>query len=175
MISKLKDTSEITERLDYEKESGYLYWKKGGKVSGWTDPHGYRLTRIAGRLLRNHHIVWFLETGEWPTSEIDHINNDPSDNKFSNLRLADRKQQGANQKLQVRRKGKFKGVHQSGSGNYYVKVKKNKKTLTGTGTFTCEKEAALKYNYLAEELFGEFAHFNQVFKDIPQDVLDKES
>jgi hypothetical protein len=159
--------------LDYDRETGKLYWKNGpmkGREAGWFDNYGYRLTRLDGPLVRNHHIVWFMETGEWPEFELDHINNEPSDNRFCNLRPATRKNQGENQKLQKRREGKWKGVHVSSSGKYYVKIKHNQKNVTGLpGNLTCAREAAMIYNIKAEELFGPFANFNQVFEDVEVD------
>lgn len=161
----------IKELLEYR--DGKLYWKvnKGstariGDESGWTDIHGYRLTRIDGELLRNHHIVWCIFNGHWPEQELDHIDNDPSNNRIDNLRVCGRLQQGANQRLQKRRGGSYKGVHVSSSGKYYVKLKFKGKTIPGLGSrFTCQKEAALAYNYKALELFGVFGNFNKVFED----------
>jgi len=40
--------------------------------------------------IKNHHLIWFLNTGEWPSNEIDHINRDKLDNRIENLRLANR-------------------------------------------------------------------------------------
>lgn len=152
-----------------EYKDGTIYWTKGpnkGKECGWVDQHGYRITRMGRSLVRNHHIVWYMFNNSWPESEVDHINNNPSDNRIENLRLSNRQGQGANQKLQKRREGKFKGVHQIPEGNYYVKIKKEGKTKTGLGMFTCPKEAAMVYNMWAERFFGEFANYNTVFTDV---------
>jgi len=157
-------------RLFYNEITGDLVWVDGpkkGKTSGWRDSNGYLLTRIEGQLLRNHHIIWYKITGEWPDKEIDHEDNNPSNNKWSNLREADRQQQGMNQKLQVKRRGKWKGVHKTTSGKYGVKIKHNGKSINGIGNkFTDPREAALMYNYYAERLFGPYANFNEVFIDI---------
>lgn len=157
MISK----DEVLNKLDYKPEDGCFFWKTTGKMSGWIDQYGYRLTRINGRLCRDHHLVWLVETGKWPESEIDHKNNDPGDNRFDNLRPANRHQQGANQTLQKRRKGKYKGVYQMKSGKYYVKIKHRGKQ-NYLGSYHTEEEAALVYNQKALELFGEFANLNEV-------------
>tara|TARA_R110002153_G_C13287797_1_gene494662 strand:+ start:1427 stop:1837 length:411 start_codon:yes stop_codon:yes gene_type:complete len=135
-------------------------------VSGWRDVNGYLLTRIEGQLLRNHHIAWFKMTGSWPDKELDHIDNNPSNNRWCNLRAVTREEQGMNQKLQTRREGKWKGVHMTSSGKYGVKIKKSGKTVNGIGNrFTDPREAALVYNYYAEKLFGPYANFNNVFVD----------
>ena len=44
-----------------------------------------------------YHVVWFLCTGEWPPTEIDHINRDSLDDRFENLRLAEHKENQRNQ------------------------------------------------------------------------------
>lgn len=144
----------------YETRSGKFY--RRGKEVGYSDCHGYRLIRIHQKhLVRVHHLVWLLHTGEWPTSEVDHINNDPSDNRFENLRLADRNGQGANQKLQERRKGNYKGVYPSDSGNFYAKIKvKGKQKYLGS--YSTPEEAALRYNEAAKLYFGEWANLNEV-------------
>ena len=170
---KCRQTGMIRSRLSYEENTGKLFWKDGpkkGREAGWVDAYGYRLTRLNKVLLRNHHIVWFFETGEWPQFEIDHKDNDTGNNKFDNLRPADRKKQGRNQKLQKRREGKWKGVHQSSSGKWYVKIKHNRKNVTGLpGDLTCPREAAMIYNIWAEKLFGPYANFNLVFEDTEEE------
>jgi len=160
----------VFEKIGYERKTGKLYWESGprkGKECGWTDRHGYRLTRVDDILVRNHHIVWLIETGEWPKQELDHINRDPSDNRFSNLRYANRHQQGRNQKLQKRREGKWKGVHITSSGKYSVKIKHKGQQISGLGCrYEDPREAALVYNMYAERLFGPYAAFNLVFEDV---------
>lgn len=148
----------------YDDGFGSLVWLIGnrkGKVAGWKDGDGYLLVRFQGVLVRAHNLVWLYHTGEWPNFEIDHKNNIPWDNSFHNLRPATRHFQGANQTLQKRREGEFKGVHQSSSNNYYVKIKKHGVQYHG-GSFSTKEEAAMKYNEMARELFGDFAKLNEV-------------
>jgi len=147
----------------YADSHGQLVWLVGnmrGKVAGWKDQNGYILIHFKGKLVRAHNLIWLYHTGEWPTFELDHINNIPWDNRIENLRPADRAKQGANQKLQSRRQGKYKGVHKNKT-SYYVKIKKDGKQYN-VGSFKCEKEAARAYNQKAKEFFGEFAHLNEI-------------
>jgi hypothetical protein len=157
--------NEVQDELRYYEDGyGSLVWRRGnrkGKVAGWKDSNGYLLVRFKGVLVRAHNLVWLYHTGEWPDFEIDHKNNIPWDNSFKNLRPATRHVQGANQTLQKRREGEFKGVHQSSSGNYYVKIKKHGVQYHG-GSFPTKEQAAVRYNELAELLFGEYAKLNEV-------------
>ena len=156
---------EVLTDFNVDKE-GNLIWATGrnkNKKAGWKDVDGYILIRYKGYLVRAHNLVWLIHYGIWPDFEIDHINNNPSDNLVDNLRKADRWSNRANQKLQIRRFGKFKGVHKNGKA-YRVKIKKCGKQYN-IGSFDNELEAAMTYNLWAKELFGEFANFNLVFED----------
>ncbi len=167
VVSKQRDWSQEEVMTDFSvNERGDLVWATGpnkNKQAGWEDVDGYILIRYKGHLVRAHNLVWLRQHGLWPSFEIDHINNNPSDNTINNLREADRFLNGANQKLQKRRAGKFKGVHKNGN-SYRVKIKKFGKQHN-IGTFSSEFEAAMMYNFWAEKLFGEFANFNLVFED----------
>jgi hypothetical protein len=170
--SKRQIQESLFERLHYERDEGAFYWElRSGKLkrAGWVDQYGYRLIRIDKVLYREHHLVWLKETGEWPSFEIDHKDGDPSNNCYKNLRKADRHGQGANQALQKRREGKWKGVHETTSGKFGVKIKHKGKQITGLGhSYTDPREAALVYNHAAEKYFKGYARFNQVFEDFDQ-------
>jgi len=150
-------------RRDFTHKEGRLYWLTGprsGKIAGWVDGDGYTLVRYKGVLVRAHNLVWLYYHDSWPCAEVDHINNDPTDNSIGNLRLATRQQNGANQKLQARREGKYKGVYQNKT-SYYAKIKYKGKQHH-IGSFKTEKEAALAYNKMASFFFGNWAKLNEV-------------
>lgn len=68
-----------------------------------------------------HHFVWLLKTGEKPTSEIDHIDINPLNNMFSNLRLATRQQQCYNQGKRKSNTSGLIGVSYSHINNKHCK------------------------------------------------------
>lgn len=56
---------------------------------GTTNRAGYLVARMDRKLYYLHRLAYFYMTKEWP-KEIDHINWVKSDNRWANLRLADR-------------------------------------------------------------------------------------
>lgn len=97
---------EAARRLDYNKTTGEVTWqpkpvreknaaqwneKYAGKVAGTinkSDRYRYIAIFASGvsRRLLAHRLAWFITTGALPKDEIDHINRDRQDNRFSNLR-----------------------------------------------------------------------------------------
>lgn len=84
-------------RSRYECRDGGLYVAARynsavqiGERAGCIKDNGYRQVRIGGRTHQEHILVWLWHTGEWPVHEIDHINGQRDDNRFENLRSADR-------------------------------------------------------------------------------------
>lgn len=83
--------------LDYSLITGKLYWRtaagrfgriKSGTEAGCVDTNGRLRVRVAGRLFLAHRLAWLITTGEWPDAMIDHINGEPLNNAWHNLRLA---------------------------------------------------------------------------------------
>ena len=58
--------------------------------NGSYDKDGYLILKIKGKQYKAHRVAWFLYYGEFPSLEIDHIDRDRSNNRKSNLRVADR-------------------------------------------------------------------------------------
>lgn len=58
-----------------------------GSVAGsLLNKHGYIYIRVAGKDYLAHRLAWLYMTGNWPTKLIDHIDRNPGNNRFSNLR-----------------------------------------------------------------------------------------
>jgi len=71
--------------LKYDPVTGII--TRNGKPAGHRDAQrGYIRIMIAGKNVYAHRLAWFLMTGAWPKHGIDHINRDPSDNRWTNLR-----------------------------------------------------------------------------------------
>ena len=92
---------------------------------------------------------------------VDHIDGNPDNNVLTNLRLADKSQNGANSKLRKNRK--YKGVEKCGNGPncWHARIIVNRRRLY-IGSFSTEVAAAEAYNFKAVEHFGAFAFLNNV-------------
>ena len=83
---------ELKDNLKYDPDTGNFCWikRKNGRVfnsvPGNTLPNGYKRIGIDGTNYLCHRLAWLYMTGEMPNKVIDHIDGDPSNNKFNNLR-----------------------------------------------------------------------------------------
>lgn len=158
--------AQIAEWINYDPESGLIKWIKSGhtrphsvgKVAG-TPSNGYVQIRVGRKLYKAHRLAWLLMTGEWPPDLIDHIDGDGLNNKWRNLRVADRSLNGANSKRHKHNKSGFKGVFWESKKRVWqarIVVKGKQKHL---GFFADVQDAAEAYRHAAVKEFGGFARF----------------
>ena len=150
--------------LDYDPQTGKFSRKlktgphsyPGEEITHLND-EGYVVVTMMGARLRAHRIAWAWMTGKWPENDIDHINGDRTDNRFSNLRQATRSQNLQNSGLRPTNKTGQTGVHFCHQRKKYVaQIRVNKATFP-LGRFQT-LEAAIAARKLAEKKFyGEFA------------------
>jgi len=82
----------LMEKLRYAPETGVFTWNSSryadrvGKVAGYLSSNGYWRIMIDKRLYLAHRLAWLYMYGEWPSAQVDHINNDRSGNRIDNLR-----------------------------------------------------------------------------------------
>lgn len=82
----------VAELFEYDDHTGNLLHKTNrrtariGDIAGSAAGKGYLQVKIDGRKFSVHRIVWLLSTGEWPERDIDHIDRNRLNNRFSNLR-----------------------------------------------------------------------------------------
>jgi hypothetical protein len=86
---------ELREVLEYQPDTGLFYWignppnrTKNSRLAG-TETGGYIQIQINYKIYRAHRLAWLYMTGSFPVLEIDHINGNPSDNRWLNLREVD--------------------------------------------------------------------------------------
>jgi len=93
---------------------------------------------------------------------VDHINGNTLDNRKENLRFAN-KSQNASNTVKSRGKSKYKGVWYQPSRKKPWKAElTHNNTKFSLGSYATEEEAALAYNKMAVQLFGEFAMENKI-------------
>jgi hypothetical protein len=145
----------------------------------WHNSEDYaaRSVRVAGRnrVIQMHRVIMErilgrpLLTGE----EVDHINGDPFDNRRSNLRLADDRQQTTNSKKRTRNnKGdqpssKYKGVSWSCEKGKWKAQKWFNGQCVYSEYFDDEIEAAFAYDSASIEYDGDFARLNFPWGIVP--------
>lgn len=163
MADKLPITAErLREVLSYDPDTGVFTWRvdRGRKTSGiqaGSLMHGYPSIMIDGRNYFSHRLAWLYTTGDWPPGQIDHHDMDKTNNRWVNLRIATRSQNGANRRaLRVNTSG-FKGVcWDSMTSNWKAQISVRGKNIH-LGRYYTQQEAHAAYCRAAQEYFGEFA------------------
>jgi HNH endonuclease len=150
----------LREVLEYNPESGLWVWLGGagrkakpGKIAGSLDNNGYVVIRIDRAIYKAHRLAWFYMTGAWPKTTIDHINLEPADNRWVNLREASFSQNNANRGPRGDCRSGVKGVTRSANGKRWVAHAFNKYI----GTFDTIEQARDAYQEHAKQRHGEFA------------------
>lgn len=159
MAKELPNPDFLRSCFDYDELYGDLIWrtrpryhfptdgshgawnaKYPGRRAGTALDTGYLAVQISGAPYLVHRIVWHMHYGDTP-DELDHINNDPCDNRIFNLRPATRSQNRRNQKRKRKNStSQYLGVSRQDGG--WV-AKKSQKYL---GFFSSEVDAALAFD-----------------------------
>ena len=100
----------------FEYRDGELYWRvslsyrlKIGAKAGTISSNGYLRTKIKGKLYLNHRIIFLMFYGYLP-EKVDHIDNNPLNNRINNLRSASSSQNQHNAKIRADNTSGIKGV-----------------------------------------------------------------
>tara|TARA_R110001592_G_scaffold111372_6_gene308478 strand:- start:5237 stop:5806 length:570 start_codon:yes stop_codon:yes gene_type:complete len=138
--------------LRQDEATGQLFWKKKGRKAvigaraGTVGSHGYRQVYIGARNHREHRLCWLIHYGQWPKSELDHVNGIKDDNRICNLREVTRAENLQNiQKASTRSKSGVRGVHlDSRRGCWVAEIRVEGKPQY-LGSFETKAEAANAY------------------------------
>ena len=111
----------LRERYDYDGE--HLINRRNmsgrgggiGSIAGQMKPDGRRQVKFNGQRYYEHRLIWMWYYGEEipEDKEIDHIDNDPDNNKIENLRLLSHQENQMNRR-DTKENGKF-------GHNYYYR------------------------------------------------------
>lgn len=103
----------LRELVQYNPDTGKLIWLinagrwgriKAGSETGSPDLTGHLRTQIDGVLYYCHRLAFFFMMDKWPDGDIDHIDGDPSNNAWSNLRDVPHKVNTQNRRKPTRNK-----------------------------------------------------------------------
>lgn len=151
--------------LHYDPGSGVFTWTadkrkvKPGMVAGNIRKDGYVLIRVDYKRYYAHRLAWLYMYGQWPKEEIDHANGDPSDNRISNIRLANRQQNAANLPVPRNNTSGAKGVHWKGSS--WVAQIQYKSEWIYLGSYKNKEMARAAYESASKVLNGEYSLFSR--------------
>lgn len=147
----------LLQLLRYEPETGKLFWRERSpemfdrttrspehRAALWNAvyagteaftniarPKSSRNGTIFGVKYYAHRVIWKLETGE-EAETIDHINGDPGDNRFANLRSVSAQENGLNRKRYAQNTSGIAGVgwhNDSGKWRASIRVEGKRKHL----------------------------------------------
>lgn len=185
----------IHECFDYDKATGICTWKErplhhyanasmmnrsNNKLANAIidqTPHsnGYLYLTLMGVRYSLHRLIWKHVTHNDPLYSIDHIDNNPLNNKWDNLREANIMQNNSNRNTQLN-SDKKKGVsYRKSTNRYRAQIQDNGITYE-LGSFLTEDEAYVAYCTAARELHGGFANYGNhtpIFDDKIPSVYEK--
>lgn len=151
---------EARKLFHYDPETGVITRKTGrraGHVTGKPTPSrgNYCFIKHGKTTISAHRLAWLLHTGEWPPHQIDHINNNPADNRLCNLRPATVSENLRNRPRFRNNKLGVKGVCKVGN-RYRAQCWRDGRFVLNKHFATVE-EAALAYRTTCLDEFGIFA------------------
>jgi hypothetical protein len=146
--------TKLQELYEYDPDTGVLTSKKYKKPVGTVSSKGCGLKTRHGRV---HRLIYMLVTGEELGNDvIDHINGNPLDNRWSNLRRCTRAQNQMNRKMNANNSSGYKGVCWDGkSQKWQVSIGYMGK-IYYLGQYDDADEAYDVYLEEAQKCFGEF-------------------
>jgi hypothetical protein len=152
--------------LAYNPSTGDITWKvnkvprgKKGAIAGCTRDDGYIVVGIGGKMYLAHRLAFLLQTGKWPKEQMDHIDMNPSNNRWSNLREATHAQNLFNQKHNKKNRAKQKGIYKRKDCNRWSAMIQKDKKVIYLGLFKTKNAAAAAYKTAAHKYHGEFANY----------------
>lgn len=127
----------VRELLHYDSETGLFTWRvcrkgniKIGDVAGYRAADGRLTITINSTRYLAYRLAWLYVHGRWPDKNIDHIDGNPSNDKFDNLREANASQNAQNLSSTKRNKHGFVGVSWDGHRNKWcAQIVVNRKNI----------------------------------------------
>ena len=165
--------NELSQHLKYDPHIGVGIWigKRSnrvqiGTVAGTVGSNGYLEIKYKSKKYKAHRLFWFLQTRHDPTHlTIDHIDQNKLNNKFLNLRLANKNQQQHNQSRPRNNVSGGKGVHWLKNRQKYQAYIKNNGKQIHLGCYKTFEQAVAVRQAKELELYGQFSPLHQSNND----------
>lgn len=150
--------------LIYDPISGNLCWKANPSIGimkntlvSQKKENGYLNVKINGLTFRAHRVIWLMQTGSWPTGNIDHKDRIRSNNAWHNLRNGTQAQNTWNA---VSKRGLLRGLTpvKDKPGQFKATIMRNGKTHR-LGSFFCAEKAHLAYKQAVIDLSKGFSPY----------------
>ena len=145
--------------LDYDKNTGIFTRKvsvrkdRVGTIAGAPNGFGHIQIRLDGVLYMAHRLAWMWMYGDWPHTNIDHINGIPGDNRISNLRLATPKENQENVKRRIDNSSGVRGINWSKTHNRWIARVQHFKRRIFVGSFDSLFEAVCAVKSVRNQIF----------------------
>lgn len=124
------------------------------------DRRGYLHGKVLGVKFQAHRIIWKLVHGKDP-EQVDHINNNPSDNRLVNLRACTNAENARNSSKRKPGSSQYRGVcWVPRDQKWAASISNGQGGKISLGHHGDEIAAAKAYDKAARELHGEFATLN---------------
>lgn len=154
----------LKDNFNYDQKTGlFVRTKKTGTNTKigiplvWNKGNGYIFFSVQNKLQLAHRMAWLYIYGEIPLMNIDHINGNKSDNRITNLRMANQSQNTANSCLSKLNTSGAKGVFWlKDAKKWRASVMVNYKFIT-LGRFDNIDDAIKAREVGAKKYFGDFA------------------
>lgn len=142
----------LREYLRYSEETGELFWAKQlgacriGSKAGYYDSQGRGTIRLFTFSYPTSRVVWAMMTGKDPKFEIDHIDGNPANDRFENLRDVPHKENMQNRtKPSKRSSSGYLGVFPTRNPNKWCASIHSEGKKHHVGVFDCPKKAHEAY------------------------------
>jgi HNH endonuclease len=162
MMNKHELTQEHLNTI-FEYKDGELHWKiannrkvKVGTIAGYVDAGGYKNTKVCGKQLKNHRLIFLIHYGYLPKM-IDHIDGNTLNNRIENLREATPKQNQQNSKLRKNNSSGYRNVYWSKAAQKWQVYCRINGSMKHFGLFNDLELADLVAQEVRNKYFGKYA------------------
>lgn len=153
---------ELQEELSYNPDTGDFFWikPKSGrcltKPAGTKNPKGYITINLGGVYWLAHRLAFVYMQDEFPPEYVDHIDGNPSNNSWNNLRPCSAQENSRNKKRKYDSFTGIKGVTFNPVNNTWEVQIKVGELYKRFGPFFSYQKACQVYDEQASKAFGDF-------------------